>query len=493
MQLFIKSTSVFSMTFLILSCLMSGCQDSSGFDPQTPRSTVLTNNSGDALGDGDDQNTEPKSIEDAEKKKRKENENKSKTSSKNSSGTPDSSSTGAPSGSTNLKTDILQINNGTKKEISVKILWFVEKTKNHLSGSNSKNQNIIKIQDRIGPFINNWDDDDQIDVTVTFVGPVQFGFLSGSTESIPGINSHVDLQIYRNNRYNSYSYSHHQHSEFLLNAMLLLAKDHIFSKAGIDSQSIGITNSIGSDDLQSLATNINTLFDPFYGPTRQYERLHIKNLLNFNNSKYRHHLNNKFILYDSSSNINSEYISDLKDYFNPTTHFNIIINHIHNYTFSSPLPSNRYISNADRLSNETFRSFLFKNYNISDLSSFRNYTYTSTGSGLTHTQMSNNPFYDLTKIFNGHTDTFDRSAQYFHTGSTDDDIDSFFRSLKETIKKDATFKYFTLKETCTMVDSVVINNKTLPASPYLYSCDNRSLKINAEKLKNANNIVVKYY
>jgi len=463
-------------------------------------------------------------------------------------------------------TEVLSISDADTEKMPVKILWFIEKMKNFYLHENSKNQNILDIQKRIGPFINKLKRDDQIDVTVTFVGPVKHGFLSTLTESIPGINPHVDLQIYRdgdidyNKRYTEYS--DYQHSEFLLNTILLLSKDHLFTNAGITRESIGVSSN-SADDRTNLTNKIKKLFTPFLLTKRRHlEKKHIDYLINgrtysrtsstiqvksectnssykpyrarsintyqkcryynYNNNKsvrtyssyyyyyrpsgyynrnvnYIHQSHQKFILYNfpvyySQYNSqynreevnNSKYISHLKDYFDPQTHLNVIVNHIHNHTFDSYEPSKSYISSDERISNETFVNFLKSNYNGRNLSSFRNYAYTS-NSPLNNIQMNNNPFYDLTAKLSGN-----ENAQYLHTGTSESDFDSFFTDLTNSIKRDTTFKVFTLESECKQIEHVKFNSIKLNHS--LFSCNGRKFKVNAKAIEvGPQNIIIKYY
>ncbi|MCY4444147.1 MAG: hypothetical protein OXC44_05035, partial [Proteobacteria bacterium] len=432
--------------------------------------------------------------------------------------------------SVNEHLESLSISDADTEKMPVKMLWFVEKTKNDYSGSNSKNQNIIDIQNRIGPFISNLKENDQIDVTVTLVGPVKHGFLNTVTESIPGINPHVDLQIYRGNNYTGYS--DHQHSEFLLNAVLLLSKDHLFTNASIDRESIGISSN-DATDRKNLTDKIKKLFEPFYLTNKEHlEKAHLDYLINTQNAygysyryytrygrrqSYRvydycyHHnpYNKKFILYNflasTSSNRlynpctrryyytdqeeikNSKNISHLKDYFDPEGQLNVIVNHIHNHTFNKYQPTDDYRSSDERISNETFVNFLKYNYTKSNLPNFRNYTYTSSGSGLTPTQINNNPFYDLTAKLSGNDE-----PQYLHTGTTSDDINSFFTDLTKRIKRDTTFKIFTLESECKGI--IHVKFKSINLNPFLFSCNGTKLKVNAEAIKiGSPNIFIKYY
>ncbi|MCY4444149.1 MAG: hypothetical protein OXC44_05045 [Proteobacteria bacterium] len=410
----------FFLLSILLICFLSGCQDAS----ELPESSKSSNNKSNAA---------------------------TSTESNKSDSTIDN---GSVSGG-EIHTVILDISDADKQTKPVNILWII---------NNYNKTHVLTSQNKTAELIKNLNKNHDIDVTVTFVGPVQknnnnnsnFHLISPLMEHIQGINKPIDLFITRTRSIFSQSF---------FNTVLLLSKDKLFKDSSVDLSTIGFSN---SNELNSTKEKIKKVFNQFL-TNSGHESQHLEKIISSGFSGYSNGYKPIF------HNENVHYISSLKDYFN-SDHTNIIISHITQHRY----PSN-YKTLSDRFQVESFIKFLDLNYGSHH--SFKYYGYTLDRS-ISPQDLQYNPFNHLAKKLGGRILTKDK-------GDEETTHDDFFNTLAREIQNTATTSTFTLEHNCKSIEKVVYKNTAV--DPSLYSCKNKIFSINAKAITYGKNILVNYY
>ena len=314
----------------------------------------------------------------------------------------------------------LEIKKGNKKTIilPVKMLWLID-------NSGSMKDNITKVQAGIKGFVDALTKNHGLNIKATFVscsGSIAIYCIDPSLIAHPSITL-VDMAI------RSY--------DDLTSAALLLAKDHLFTKATLQKSSINkMTAQTFFNLFRSEGSADNVPY--FSADSRDPAPVGI-----YDHSRINH-------------------VGFLQNYFN-TNERNVIIS---------------VTDEESKLSDVHFINFLKINYGSTD--SFRYYGYidpkADTHSGGSHYQ-------NLAHKLNGKT--------YDITSASETTYGTFFKDLAKEISGSATVNTFTLKSKCTSVEHILLDGNAL--NPSLYTCKGIKLTINQSAINTGKKITVKYY